>query len=290
MTINDAKALPIIDYLARCGYKPQKISANHYWYHSPFRSEKTPSFKVNRKLNRWYDFGEGCGGNLVDLGIRLHNCSVSDFLQKLGDGFIPTKKAISIHLENENRIEIESIGPITSIALLSYLKERKIPLHIAEQYLSEVNYKIGDKTYYALGFKNDVGGYELRNQNFKGSCSPKGPTFVDKGAKDLAVFEGFFDFLSCCVMHDKLLVRPHNFLILNSASFFERCLPKMQIHNRVRLFLDNDKTGTKCVEYALSLDRKKFLEERRIYERYQDLNDWLINSSNTQSHRLRFGR
>ena len=32
-----------------------------YWYLSPLRKEVTPSFKVNDRLNEWYDFGEATG-------------------------------------------------------------------------------------------------------------------------------------------------------------------------------------------------------------------------------------
>ena len=60
------------------------MTGSDYWYLSPLRLEKDPSFKVNRKLNVWYDHGIGKGGNLIDLGILLFNCSVSEFLEKLG--------------------------------------------------------------------------------------------------------------------------------------------------------------------------------------------------------------
>ena len=69
--------------LAVIGHEPEKILRNSYWYISPLRDEKTPSFKVNRTMNHWYDFAEGKGGNLVDFGTLYHQCSVSDFLQKL---------------------------------------------------------------------------------------------------------------------------------------------------------------------------------------------------------------
>jgi DNA primase len=62
-----AKELPIIDYLEQCGIQPQRIKGNNYWYLSPLREEQTASFKVNTKLNAWMDFGEGIGGNLIDL-------------------------------------------------------------------------------------------------------------------------------------------------------------------------------------------------------------------------------
>ena len=64
----EVKQLDIVDYLEKLGHRPQKIRNNDYWYLSPLREEKEPSFKVNRKLNVWYDHGLGKGGNIIDLG------------------------------------------------------------------------------------------------------------------------------------------------------------------------------------------------------------------------------
>ena len=36
----------MIDYLSKLGYQPAKIKNNDYWYLSPLREERTPSFKV----------------------------------------------------------------------------------------------------------------------------------------------------------------------------------------------------------------------------------------------------
>ncbi len=57
MTIAEAKQLRIVDYLASLGYHPQSVTSKQYWYLSPLRNERTPSFKVNDRLNEWYDFG-----------------------------------------------------------------------------------------------------------------------------------------------------------------------------------------------------------------------------------------
>ena len=83
MTIQQAKEMDMVDYLSALGYEPAKISGKSYWYLSPLHEEKTASFKVNRHLNRWYDFAEGKGGNLVDFGVQFFNVSVVDFLKKL---------------------------------------------------------------------------------------------------------------------------------------------------------------------------------------------------------------
>ena len=51
LTFSDAKTIPIQDYLPGLGVEPVKIRGNDYWYHSPFRHDHNPSFKVNTKLN-----------------------------------------------------------------------------------------------------------------------------------------------------------------------------------------------------------------------------------------------
>ena len=72
----------LVEYLASLGFSPVKISNADYWYRSPLRIERTPSFKVNRKLNVWFDYGTGNGGKLIDFGIAYFNCSVKELLDK----------------------------------------------------------------------------------------------------------------------------------------------------------------------------------------------------------------
>ena len=67
MTIAEAKQVLIVDFLARLGHHTQHIKSGQYWYLSPLRNERTPSFKVNDRINEWYDFGEATGGDLVEL-------------------------------------------------------------------------------------------------------------------------------------------------------------------------------------------------------------------------------
>lgn len=292
MTVEQAKQMDMVDYLSRLGIEPAKISGNSYWYHSPLHDEKTPSFKVNRKMNRWYDFADGKGGNLVDFGILFHRCSVSDFLQKIDSPIIELSKQKPIVIQSQqgnedNAIKILYVHSISSYPLQKYLHTRRISQVIADKYLKEVRYQIGDKTYYALGFKNDSGGYELRNASFKGSSSPKDSTFIDNGAKDIAVFEGFFNFLSYRNMYDNQQEPLRNYLILNSTSFFEKNLPKMQEHQQVHLFLDNDKTGQKFTQKALDLDKEKFRDERRLYQGYDDLNHWLMHIGQSQKQQVK---
>src|SRR5690606_8158722 len=83
LNCNEAKLIPINEYLAKLDIRPVYSKGNDLWYLSPLRDERHPSFKVNTKLNAWYDHGTGEGGTIIDLGIRLHKCSIAEFLQLL---------------------------------------------------------------------------------------------------------------------------------------------------------------------------------------------------------------
>lgn len=283
MTTEQAKQLDIVVYLEKHDIRPVKITGHQYWYFSPFRNERTPSFKVNRLFNLWYDFGEGKGGTLIDLGIRLESCTVGDFLAAMADDNIPAKTSSSFgqpfnntnaHKYQTSAIKILSTHIISSHTLADYVHSRRISRELADKYLCEVRYKNRDKIYYALGFKNDSGGYELRSPFFKGSSSPKSITFVDNRASELAVFEGCFDFLSYLCFQDENKILNESFLILNSVSFFEQQLPFMQQFKAVHLYMDNDHAGDKATAIALSLDSKKFVDKRNLFSGYRDLNEW----------------
>ncbi|ANH81658.1 hypothetical protein A8C56_12305 [Niabella ginsenosidivorans] len=274
MTIKEANAIDIVAYLSVAGFEPAKVRGENYWYYSPLRIEKTPSFKVNRRRNQWYDFGEGKGGNLLDFILLYEDVSISEALKRLEQASERPKYVAEILPPGAPRIETLSVHVVSSAALIRYYQSRRIATEIADKYLREVRYKNGDKNYYALGFKNDADGYELRTAYFKGSSYPKGPTWFKNGTENLSVFEGFFDFLSYQTIHINQEVPQCDFLVLNSTSFFEMQLPIMQAYDRVYLYLDNDKTGTKYTNLALATDPDRFSDERHWYAGYKDLNDW----------------
>jgi hypothetical protein len=280
LTIAEAKEIDMVIYLSSLGHEPSKIKGNSYWYHSPLHEEKTPSFTVNRNRNIWYDFGLGKGGSIIDFGILYHNCSIPEILQLLsGDfSFIPTPVVSREKVKNnteESKIKVTRESIITSPSLLRYLDERKIPLALAEQYCKEVRFETGGKNYYGIGFKNDAGGYEIRNPYFKGSSSPKDITTVRNDVGRVSVFEGFFDFLSYLTLHSQLKQQPTDYLILNTLSFFEKSLNVLNGYGDVRLYLDNNTAGQKCTSHALSLGNH-YKNESRLYKGYEDLDDFLL--------------
>jgi DNA primase len=273
------KETDMIDYLFALGYEPAKIRNADYWYLSPLRNEKTPSFKVNRRLNKWFDHGLGKGGNLVDFGIEYYQCSVGDFLQKFGADFSVhqpgSDRSFERPEEAESKIQILQVKPLFSTPLFHYLSQRKIPVKIASEFCQEVVYGLGGKQYYSIGFENNSGGYELRNAFTKISSSPKDITFIENGAKRISVFEGFFDLLSFVAINGREQLRVQNYIVLNSISLFEKARPILETYNQVSLYLDRDQAGLDLASHALSLSAK-YRDARSIYKNHKDLNEWLI--------------
>ncbi|BBE20057.1 DNA primase [Aquipluma nitroreducens] len=289
LSISEAKEMDMVNYLSALGHEPAKIRNNDYWYLSPLREEKTPSFKVNRKLNRWYDHGLGRGGNLIDFGIEYHHCTFGELLNKLSGNLSfqkPHAQMVKSVYEQEPKIKVLSDFELTSYALLGYLEQRHIPIEIAQKYCREIRYELNGKTYYGIGFKNDSGGWEIRNPYFKASSSPKDITTLKNGSDEAVVFEGFTDFLSFQFLQKNLPENSQDFVVLNSVSFFERARLFMEQHQLIRLYLDRDAAGLKYCRRALSMSTK-YTDESKLYKKHKDLNDWIVNFDKLQKMRLR---
>jgi hypothetical protein len=292
LSVAEAKKIDMVEYLSAIGFEPQRKLGNNHWYHSPLRDEKSPSFKVDKALNLWFDFGEGVGGNLIDFGILYYKCSVSQFLQNLNGNFPFLKpqqterKAIPV---KEPQIIVTDVKPLKHFALQQYIESRKIPLEIANKYCREATYTNGGKSYFAIAFKNDDGGYELRNKYFKNSSSPKGITHIKNGHDSLSVFEGFFDFLSFQTLFKNTDRINSDYLILNSLSFFEKSRPIMESYPAIRLYMDNNTAGQKFSASACAIS-KAYSNESSLYPKHEDLNDFLCNKPMEQAARQRSGK
>jgi len=279
VSLEEAREIDLVDYLSALGYEPARIRNADYWYLSPLRNEKTPSFKVNRRLNRWFDHGLGKGGNLIDFGIAYNQCSVSDFLQKFRAGLFVHQpvldRSFQPQQQPESRIQILRVKPLFSTTLLHYLSQRKIPLKIASEFCKEVVYELGGKQSHGIGIENNSGGYEIRSPFAKISSSPKDITVIDNGAKRVSVFEGFFDLLSFMAINEKEQLDAQNNVVLNSLSLFEKARPILETHNQVSLYLDRDEAGLDLTKHALSLS-EQYRDASALYSNHKDLNEWLV--------------
>lgn len=180
--------------------------------------------------------------------------------------------------------------PLAALELLNYLHKRCIPLEIAERFCKEIDFLLYGKKHTVIGFQNNAGDYELRSENFKGSSSPKDVTFIDNRAEDVAVFEGFFSFLSFCTVNKNLTAPLSNCLVLNSLSFFEKSRPLMEQYKQVHLILDRDTAGINCTKRAFQLNADKYIDRSDFYQHHKDLNQWLIHHRQSREQRPGLGR
>ena len=275
MNSKQAKNLSIFDFLKSQGINPKHTKGNKAFYVSPFRSETKASFNVDVDKNIWYDYGTGEGGRIIDLVTKMFNISVSQALNMLLNTNISNNNHFfSFYQQNSNTaIKIQHIQPIQNKALIQYLTIRKIPLNIAKTYLKEVYYNTNNKKYFALGFKNDKGGHELRNKYFKGSTSPKHYTSIKNNATSLNIFEGFFDFLTA-LAYFKTVKPGNDTIILNSLAFLDKIIPKLKSYKRINLYFDNDKAGQKAVELIIVNHSLVINQAAKIYPNHKDFNEY----------------
>lgn len=279
MQLHDIKQVSIVDYLAQTGYKPKLIKGVNYWYCSPLRAELTPSFKVNAERNQWYDFATGDHGDIIDLVCALLHCSTAEAMRRLsalkGVRLAPSFSFGGITPVSLQRasMELSSVQVVKHPKLLLYLSERGLQPSDVSPFLSEVYYRVSEKCFFALGFQNDAGGWELRNPYFKGCFAPKAITTI-KGTDShkLQLFEGFIDFLSWRKLHPE---EQDDSIILNSLTLLPKLIPTLHPYLIIESLLDNDEAGDRATKQLF--DAGLPIKDRRAcYAPYKDINEYLI--------------
>ncbi|MFI3249128.1 MAG: toprim domain-containing protein [Rikenellaceae bacterium] len=280
--MRNVKDISIKSYLASRGITPKRETTHSGYYLSPLRSETTPSFHVSYDKNLWHDFGADVGGSIIDLVMQLDNCSVAEAYRKLegSDTLVPIERPAQVYKPKESTIQIERVEPLQDQYLLNYLSGRGVDIEIAKHYCKEVRYTINGKSYYAIGFANRDGGWELRNEYFQGSTSPKSVTIFANDTDNTLLFEGFIDMLS--YLSIKKTIDPVvNVCVLNSVSNLHKAEEFLKTQRIVHCFLDNDEAGRKATLQAQKFC-KEALDHSHLYGEYNDLNDYLQHSKRSQ--------
>ena len=294
MNIQEAKQIKIADYLQSLGHRPVKQQGANLWYKSPLRNESEASFKVNTTMNSWFDFGVGKGGNIITLASYLYASDslpyLLDKLEKQALHVRPTDFSF-IQQASEPSFERLEVRELNHPALLRYLSERKINLHIARKECVELHFSHGGKSYFAIGFKNKSGGYEVRNLFFKGCMSPKDITHIRQQGEPrytCYVFEGMMDYLSFLSLRlwkfpSCPSLKAQDYVILNSTSNVDKAVDALYGYERISCLLDNDDAGRKAtldIENALGY---RVRDASHLYCEYKDLNDYLCGVKSKQS-------
>ena len=293
MTISEAHKISLMGYVASLGYKPTQTHNGRYVCNSPFRpDEGTPSFYLyyDQRRGRWTykDFGSNDkGGDIIDFIMTFHNVSELGALMILDSPELSIQKSLSFigHSSKEtteSSLTIKHQQPLQNRALIQYLESRSIPANIAAKYTKEAYYTITNpntgeiKKYFAIAFKNDLSGYELRNKYFKGSSTPKGLSTITGHPEKINVFEGFLDMISALVYYQQ--PKPHNTtIVLNSLSHIRNLWDILPNFNQISIFLDNDQAGLKAAHEIKTRFPVAVNKSQILYPQHKDFNEFLTN-------------
>ena len=291
MNCNQFNTIPLEEVLLATGHLPTKQNEKEAWFLNPFGKENHASFKLNKRLNIWYLFSEGIGGNNIDFMKKYQNASISEVLvwaENQNFSSFQNQKILNRNFENfVKTYEITEVKEIGHHALLEYLNSRKVENQT--EYIKEIHYQMNGKNYFGIGFKNDSDGYEIRNAYSKICLGKKDISIINIDSNSIRIFEGFFDFLSFKNVENYLEKEASDYLILNSVSMIAKIKNTIKNYENIELYFDNDEAGNRAVEMIKS-ENENAEDCRILYSDFKDLNDWLIQENPSNERQLKYKR
>lgn len=278
--IDIIRQMPIAVFLARLGHEPVRRSGNELWYIAPYRGERTPSFRVNVAKQLWYDFGLGKGGDIFTLaGEFLQSgdfMAQARFIAEAANMTVAGwEKPTYIPKPTKPVFENVEVAPLLRSPLTEYLSERGIPYAIASRHCYRLNYGVRRKRYFAVGFPNMAGGYEVRSSFFKGCIPPKSVSMIqseDTPSNECLVFEGFMDFLSAETLQ---VTGNADCLVLNSVANVGKAVELLDGYGRIGCFLDRDEAGRRTLAALTKRYGECVADRSSLYDGCKDLNEHL---------------
>ena len=238
----------------------------------------------------------GKGGNIIALARELYASDSLPYLLKRIAEQTPSVRPVSFSFGGQpfskpsfRQLEV---APLSSPALFSYLRQRGINTELAKRECYEVRYQTDGKPYFAVGFPNRSGGYEIRNKFFKGCIAPKDITHIrqEQTKETCYLFEGFMDYLSFLTLRlercpDRPELDGQDYIVLNSTSNLSKAIHPLGDYERIHCFLDNDKAGMEAVQELREEYGMRIRDASHIYGGYNDLNDFLCSKRSGQAER-----
>lgn len=313
MTIDEIKSVSILQWMRENNYGDGVRKGRNYFFSSPLRSERTPSFSVNTAQNLWCDFGSTNknGGNLINLVEQLnptwsehqvlayleqqikdlnldftedYNARIKEEEEK--EKWKEAKQAEREEAQSQNTV-VERVIPLSHPYLRDYVIQRRIDFNIAQQYCKEVHYSLYGNHYYAIAFMNVAAGMETRNKLYKRCIGKKTiSTIYPMGAPQnhCCVFEGFFDLLTYVTIETWMpdtgisIGVPCDFFVLNGVGEVKQLLPYLKDYDSIHCYLDNDDAGKTATNTIMKSFPDMAIDESYRYKGYNDLNDFLAGT------------
>jgi hypothetical protein len=287
-------SVSLVEFLSRLGYEPSRKSGQEYLYFSMLRSpESTPSLCVNDALGVWYDHGTGMGGTLIEFGKAYwqglpFKDVLANILQAAGlqpgaiaEHHLPTPQHGGAPIEKVRNYQVQQVKALgNNPAITAYLQHRNV-WEEAQGRVKEIYYYVLDQRqkrvpYFAAGWQNEKGGWEVRNPYFKGCLGKKGMSFIaGPSMAELAVFEGYINYLSWLSEHQGT---EKNILVLNTLSFLAPAIERSRSFEKVEVYFDHDLSGRSATQKLLEAIAQA-RDHSSLYEHYNDYNDKLMASN-----------
>jgi len=275
----------IVDLLSRLGYEPVKIHGQESKYLSMLHTETQPSFYVKDQLGVWYDQGLGKGGTIIDFGLAYWNLPFQETLEKIVQVCGSNLPLVNYDRQENARkrsavkiphYEIEDIKPLgNNPQITDYLNHRGI-WEAAQGHFKEIYYFVEDqkkqrKYFFAAGWQNELGSWEVRNKYFKGCLGHKAISFIPGDENRLAVFEGYINYLSWLTDNPGA---DESVIVLNSIGLLNPAAKKAQYYNNIAIYFDRDQTGHNAtLEFIKAVPQARDLSS--LYDGHNDYNDKL---------------
>lgn len=293
-TKNRVKDTDIVGWLALQGYHPSYWRGDVAWYKSPLRNERTPSFAVLTRQNKWVDYGgDGHRHDIIDLVREMYGVDFIGAVAILANGNFSLSRYEPITYEETKTeyVAYENIRelPIRTDNLCRYLAGRGITVVPRKEdipQLSELHFnRQGGREQWHIGWRNDTGGYCIRRATDDKAATCKkfnigqtDITTIRHGSDTCYLFEGFMDYLSFAVMNPPK-ASATDAIVLNSVSNKHLAVDAVQAnaYTSVGLLLDRDDRGDKATEYIMSnLSTVDTKDWRHRIKHGKDVNDELV--------------
>jgi hypothetical protein len=273
------QTIPLMDYLFGLEKRgilkyEGKIGKEHFF---GLLLQRTGSISVKEDSNLWFDHSSGKGGDIIEAVMFFENVSFSVAVNSFGNNNPIESSLVRKENSNQHQYEITNVGDIINSNLKAYISTRALDFNLVKMYCNQVNWRVGEKFYYGIGWKNDKGGWAVRSQVFKGNLVCSGLSTINLGScRSIKIFEGMFDFIS--YLQFKPNASDFRAIVLNSTanlttSFINEL--KNSDLSPIELYLDNDQEGdTKTAIVLLELPNS--VDCRDFFEGFEDLNAKLI--------------
>ena len=196
MNTNEAKQIRIEEYLHSLGYDPVRRQGRKFMVQVTVQGRAGAVLQGQHGTQSMVRFWRGQGREHHRTGagaLRVRQPALS-LGKDSGAGARRAPGLLFFWRAGTLKTELPTVGGDAAIfpALYSYLRQRGINTELAKRECREVRYLTDGKPYFAVGFPNRSGGYEIRNKLFKGCIAPKDITHIrqEQPKETFCLFEG----------------------------------------------------------------------------------------------------